>query len=1456
MAMTNRHASIHATMLATLLVGATLPCGRVRAAVPSKPLDARPGMTRLSGHVPAALEDAVADTSGESADTSPPLTVTLVLKRDDPAGFARYLHDVYDPRSRRFRKFLTLREITEKFGPSRRTYERTLAYLRANGLELVQGSADRLTITVRGDRRAIARAFDTHVVDYRLGSARFQSNDVDPALPTALAAHVQAVTGLSDLARPRAQIKHIAETEGNLFCAMAAFACFEQSQNREIALYDECLNAVKVAVDTSGTTPQQIADAVSAAILKFILQTGQLKCNPNLPIVAPVESRDAHRSALSLDGTGQKIGLLEFDTFDPNDVADYLALLRLPASRQDKLSQVHVNGGAPAGPDQQEVLLDIDIALSLAPGASIVVYDAPFAGPGVSFQSIFNKMIGDGVTVISNSWAYCEDQTTAADVQSIDTILQTAAAAGITVFNGAGDTGSTCLDGSANTAAVPADSPNATAVGGSSLTSGPSFLHESETWWDGHADVPPTGQGGFGVSKFFNRPGYQDALTGASGRSIPDLVVNADVAKGVVICQQAQGGCPVGALYGGTSAAAPILAALTANLNQELGHNVGALNPLVYPLAGTDAFRGATTLGSDFAHVGLGTPNMDAILRALGHQTLGPPSATNSEFFGALDVASIVPGAMVSGVPADGVSKGYLVVDLLDANGHPLAGKTVSLAASPPGSAVIAATNGVTTGDNGIVVFTMTDLVTESTTVTATDTTDGVVLTQTVGVQFEVPSAAAAGINAFPATVTADGASITTITVTLKDALNRPTPGKTITLSQGTGHSVVTGPDPSVTDAGGQIQFTATDGVNEVVTYTAVDASDGDLPVPGSAQVTFNNGAGTACGNATPPTAAPGFALTAFANGFVAGPLSFGNVNFSGCSGISPPAFRGANAFDLNFLNGDVFKLPASGGAASNADKIGTVGPTLGWPVVGPDGSLYASRVATTGDFTTGAVLQLDPDTGAVIRAVSSNLKCPQGLALDPLSGDLFVDGECFGAGSDDPNIYRIRNPSGASPTTEVYATLPSTPNGDLAFAPNGSLYVVTGYTNTSAPVIRVSGTNGPTPASVTPLAGVVSNYWVNVGEVGADGEARSLVTLTADVTLSLTDITANPPTSTPLVHNLGGGRTGPDGCLYSSSGDGTTVYKLTDAAGGCSFAAVAGEPSLALSPGVVTPNPAQGTSQSFTATLRNVATPAGTPIFFHVPGTNARTKMVRADASGQATFSYTGEQAGDDVVIADSTVGNSSLMSRIVRLTWDPGKHVTSLSLNPSPTSGAPGVAVGVVAALTDQSLVPPAPVAGASIAFSLASAQCAGSTDANGLAICQLMPSELGTAPLAASFAGTADLLASSDTVGFAVTCPAGLGGVTCYLTEFKDVLGAAASTDVKRSVKRQLLAKEKGLEKLVTKAEKPGKPGARSLKKLKKKLDALVKKLQHLPKKKIAAALDATLVSLVQSARAVAP
>jgi hypothetical protein len=1026
------------TAIAALLIGFVF----ITASVRESRLDYESSgdMVRLSGHVLSALQRATPLAPGPRDDAQP-LTVTIVLKRSDKKGFDRYLHDVYDPHSPRFRHFLTQTEISDRFGPAKKSYTALADYLKQNGLKVIQGSANRMTLTVRGTRAQTGRVFKVRIGEYRLGERTFYANDRNPSLPRNLASEVDAVAGLSNLAKPQVGVQSIAILLGIAVCLILV-AVFIENPVAAIAILNTCRNALAALIVTGAAN-----GIVSSGSANMIVSPG------------PANQR-AHAIGSTVDGTGQTIGLLEFDTFNLVDVKDYLALTGLPAARIGQVSQVHVNGGAPAGPNQAEVLLDVDDVITAAPGAKIVVYDAPFSGPGTSFQALFNKMIGDGVNIISNSWAYCEDQTTASDVNSIDSLLATAAASGISVFNGTGDTGSTCLDGSPNTIAVPADSPHATAVGGSSLTPGPGQTYGSEAWWNGSSATVPTGQGGFGVSKFFPRPTYQNGLNVSPMRSIPDVVFNADPSEGVVICQASGGGCPTGLLNGGTSSAAPIWAALAALLNQAQGSNLGTFNPVLYPLAKTNAFHYASRLGSDFGHVGLGSPNPNILHVKLSGQTVGVPNALQSTLSAwTSPMVSTIPA---QGVAADGASAVFVVGRLRDANGNSVSGKTVTLAATPGSHAKITPASAISTIDNGAAVFEVTDLTPEKLDFTATDTTDAVVLKQTAAVPFVTPPAAGAAIDAFPTSVPADGMSATTITLTLKDSLGRPTAGKLINLAQN-GSSVITGPSPAVTDAKGQIQFAATDVKSENVTYTATDVTDGNLPFPNTPMVTFTSGTGCSGGS---PVAASGFTVNSFATGSTARSFSFGGINF-GCFGAYGAAFDpSGNLYVAEFPTGNVYKFGPSGGAAGAGTLItpAPLGPATTGIAFDKSGHLFASRAATTGDFTTGDVIQVNPSTGAIIREVSSGLICPFTVAADPISGDLFAGDGCTGNGSDSTAIWRISDPAGPSPKTTVYSNTPGQDNFQIAFAPNGTMYVV----SRDFKVVRITGTSAPQPPAIT----------------------------------------------------------------------------------------------------------------------------------------------------------------------------------------------------------------------------------------------------------------------------------------------------------------------------------------------------------------------------------------------------
>ena len=1274
-------------------------------------------MVRIPGHVLPALAKATVVPSKPGSGTQA-LTLTIVLKHDDEAGFARRLHDIYDPHSKNFHHYLSASQIGDRFGPSRSEYQQLITYLRENGFDVVARSKNRLTLTVRGTRARAERAFAIRISDYKIGRQSFFANDLDPAMPIAITSHVAAVAGLSNLAKPQTTTSAISSAFSSLV---------NWTKNHSPAV--PTLNGV--ATTAGGNTANN-------------------------------GTQDPPGGWLGNDGTGQTIGLVEFNTFSSSDVVNYLALVGQPASQINNLSQVHVDGGASAGPNEDEVLLDIDAIEAIAPGAKIAVYDGPFTAPGASFQQIFNQMISDGVTIISNSWAYCEDQTNTSDVDSLDTIFKNAAMAGITVLNGAGDHGSTCLDGSPNTVAVPADSPHATAVGGSTLTYDVGLMYGSETWWNGTDDIPPTGQGGYGVSQFFMSPSYQAGLNPSLMRSVPDVVANADPASGTYICQQDNGGCPSGFRYGGTSAAAPIWAAYVAILNEAKGTNLGALNPLLYPLAASQGFHNPASMGSDFEEVGLGSPNLNVLYLLLAGQTAGAVNATQSE----VDLMSPAIGLLFppaiplipTSVAADGATQGYIVVRLRDANGNTVSGKTVTLTPSG-GSAQISPTSGVSTVDNGTVTFSVTDLDSETISFSATDQTDGTELSDTPSISFVTPPATSAGISAAPNSVNNDGKSITTITVTLKDSLGRPTPGKLINLSQN-GSSVVSGPNPPVTDINGNIQFTATDVVAETVTYTAVDATDGNLPVPGSAVVTFTGSLSNSCGSGLPP-AAPGFIVTPYATGFSAQSIYYAGVNF-GCEGAVGIAFDSSGNLYVNeFPTGNIYKFAPGGGAAGASTQLNssTLGVTLSGLAFDSNGNLFASIEATGASFTSGAVVQLDPSTGAVTKTISSGLTCPTTISIDPLSGDLFTDDTCTGSGTNNPSIFRVSGPAGPSPSTTVYATLPGSPNATLAFAPGGTIYAWA-VAGDEARVAQVSGTNGPTPPTVSLLPVLqVANLGLLAGGTGA-GTFLIATPYVNDAVFGIdnVDLTTSPPAlGTSFTTGVGANfmTFGPDGCIYAAQG--TTVFRITNTSGGCSYGGAAlASPTLVLSPTSVSPNPAQGTQQTFSAMLHYANAPAGTSISFVISGANPQTVAANTDSNGLASFSYAGLRTGQDTITAVTTVGNSVLTSNQTVVTWATGLHTTFLGLNQSPTTGTPGQTANLLASLTDISADPAAALSSQIISFSVDGAGCSASTNASGIGSCGVTVGPPGLTTLTASYGGTAAYLASSASQGFNVIAP----------------------------------------------------------------------------------------------------
>jgi kumamolisin len=337
----------------------------------------------------------------------------------------------------------------------------------------------------------------------------------------------------------------------------------------------------------------------------------------------PVQLGELYKFPAGTDGTGQTIAIIELGGgYETSDLKTYFSGLGVGSP---SVSAVGVDGAKnepgkdPSGADG-EVLLDIEVIGALSPAAKILVYFAPNTDAG------FVDAVSDAAhatpapTAMSISWGQSEDQWTAQARTALDSALLDAAALGVTVTAAAGDNGSS--DGSDDGAAhadFPASSPHALACGGTSLHAKGTAI-ATETVWNDGANGGATGGG---VSDVFALPSWQKgvgvpAAKKLGGRGVPDVAGNADPETGYQVLVDG-----TRAVYGGTSAVAPLWAALVARLAQSLGSPLGLLQPKLYPLHAslhdiTSGNNGSYKAKKGWdACTGLGTPNGTALLAAL-----------------------------------------------------------------------------------------------------------------------------------------------------------------------------------------------------------------------------------------------------------------------------------------------------------------------------------------------------------------------------------------------------------------------------------------------------------------------------------------------------------------------------------------------------------------------------------------------------------------------------------------------------------------------------------------------------------------------------------------------------------------------------------------------------------------------------------------------------------------------
>ncbi|MGC8493778.1 MAG: S53 family peptidase [Syntrophobacteraceae bacterium] len=307
------------------------------------------------------------------------MQLDLILPLSNESELDQVLQELYDPRSPSYHQFLSVKEFTDRFGPSQAQYNEVLKFARANGLKVTGTYPNRLVVNVSGTVANVERAFHVNMGVYHhpTKNRTFFAPDQEPS--PALSFALWHVSGLDNYSVPHP------------------------------------------------------ASLMQAAKPLGWRRSGATGSGPYGYFIGS-DMRAAYYGGTALTGAGQAVGLVEFAGYNPADVANYFK--KVGQTCNVPIRGVALNGSSlncTGSCDDTEQVLDIEQAISMAPGLSQVrVYVSTS-----SDSSIFNKMASENICKsLACSWGWSP-----ADPSVDDPIFKELAAQGQTLFVASGDSG-------------------------------------------------------------------------------------------------------------------------------------------------------------------------------------------------------------------------------------------------------------------------------------------------------------------------------------------------------------------------------------------------------------------------------------------------------------------------------------------------------------------------------------------------------------------------------------------------------------------------------------------------------------------------------------------------------------------------------------------------------------------------------------------------------------------------------------------------------------------------------------------------------------------------------------------------------------------------------------------------------------------------------------------------------
>jgi len=489
-------------------------------------------------------------------------------------------------------------------------------------------SGDAVTVTLRLRRKSPLRS-PLQGSDARLDYDEFRArHGADPAD----VAKVEAFAHEHGLDVPRVSLAQRAvDLSGTVAAMEAAFGTKLERYTQAKQTFRVRSGSITIPADLAGIVEGVFGLDNRPRVRPYFRIAAGGKFHPRATGKAftPLEVAALYAFPKGTDGKGETIAILEFGGgYRVADLGKYFSKLGV---KTPDIVAVSVGGAhnAPTGnPDSAdgEVVLDIEVAGAIAPGAKLAIYFAPNTDDG--FSNALYAAIHDNLrrpSIVSISWGSPEKGSTLQSLEDYDAACIDAAALGITICAAAGDHGSSDTDPPGKRANVdfPASSPHVLACGGTHLEARNGAI-ATETVWNSH-DGWATGGG---VSEIFALPDYQKKAGvpksanpgGKVGRGVPDVAGNGDSETGYKVLIDG-----ASSVVGGTSAVAPLWAGLVARLNQAKGSRLGFLHSKLYALGAGKGFHDIVE-GDNGAYkakpgwdacTGLGSPDGEALKKAL-----------------------------------------------------------------------------------------------------------------------------------------------------------------------------------------------------------------------------------------------------------------------------------------------------------------------------------------------------------------------------------------------------------------------------------------------------------------------------------------------------------------------------------------------------------------------------------------------------------------------------------------------------------------------------------------------------------------------------------------------------------------------------------------------------------------------------------------------------------------------